>query len=129
MSSDKTRTFLVIDDEPLIAELVSQILADLGVIRIATCGREAIRLIEDGVQFAVILCDLGLPDVPGQFVYEAFKRASPELAERVIFTTGGTIDPELDLFLKAVPNERLYKPFSLSELRAAVASVLEPAGA
>jgi hypothetical protein len=51
-------------------------------------------------------------------------RQAPELAERMIFVTGGAFTPAGRQFLDGVPNLRLEKPFTVQGLRDIVRRVM-----
>lgn len=59
-----------------------------------------------------------MPHVSGHEVYARMMVCDPDQAERFVFITGGAVNPRLEAFLAAVPNERLEKPFSPQHLRA-----------
>jgi DNA-binding response OmpR family regulator len=68
--------------------------------------------------FDLILCDLALPGMSGMQIYEAIRATSLELAERVVFMTGGAYTTESHEFLSRLPNSWLEKPFDLRALKA-----------
>jgi CheY-like chemotaxis protein len=61
-----------------------------------------------------------MPEMSGIELYEELRRRRPELAERVIFITGGAFTDAARDFLERVPNARLDKPFDVAALRAMV---------
>jgi hypothetical protein len=46
-------------------------------------------------------------------LYAAIAREAPELAERIVFITGGAFTATAQEFLSRVPNPRLEKPFDV----------------
>lgn len=61
-----------------------------------------------------------MPQMSGINLYEQVRKASPALANRFVFMTGGAFAPKARAFLDAVPNARLEKPFEPSALKAVV---------
>lgn len=80
------RSILIVDDDPALVRCLGRILRDLGTVRLATNGADALRLAEDAVP-SLILLDAEMPGLTGFEVYERL-RASRALAEvPVIFVT------------------------------------------
>jgi len=111
---------LVIDDEPLVALAVRRTLQGEHDVTTSPSATEARRLIESGLNFDVILCDLMMPQVTGMDFFEMLSGHAPAQAERVIFLTGGAFTPRARNFLDQTPNQRLEKPFDPPNLRAIV---------
>jgi two-component system, cell cycle sensor histidine kinase and response regulator CckA len=107
---------LVVDDEPVVCGALERLLSNEGEVVAVTSGREALARIQSGENFDVILCDLMMPDMDGQSVYEAFLRTAPKQAERIIFVTGGAFTMRAHDFLARVQNTRLSKPFNVDFL-------------
>lgn len=115
---------LVIDDEEMVLRLFKVALSEHEVL--ATEGaREALRLLEAGETFDLIVCDLMMPNMTGMEFYERLLVVRPELARRVVFLTGGAVGSRLRDFMQAVPNARLCKPFDLNGLRKSIGELLE----
>jgi signal transduction histidine kinase len=106
---------LVIDDEPLIARILQRGLSRHQVI-VANEARDALARIQRGEVFDVILCDLMMPDISGIDFHDCLIREYPAVAECVVFMTGGAFTSKARQFLSSVPNERIDKPFSLSQV-------------
>jgi diguanylate cyclase (GGDEF)-like protein len=79
-------SILVVDDDPGSIQLMGRILADLGTLRFASNGRDAVRLVRESPPDLVLL-DAEMPGMSGFKVFDELK-AVPELAEvPVIFVT------------------------------------------
>lgn len=114
---------LVIDDEPEIVELVSELLTGGGYAVVsAPHGAAALGLVE-GKSYDLIVCDLKMPTMNGQGFFEAIEHTHPELADRVVFLTGDTVGSATDAFLARMRNRCLEKPFSAEDLKHAVARI------
>ena len=118
------RGILVIDDEPHMRTLTTDILTRLGYDTIAVGdGDEAIKALEahperiDGVTL-----DLFLPRIAGPEVYEALKARKPSL--KVLLTSGAKRDPRIGDLLAKGCDGFLQKPFSMEDLIAAVRQLM-----
>jgi CheY-like chemotaxis protein len=110
---------LVIDDEPLIGNVIRRILHDHEV-TVVQRGKDALARIALGGRFDLILCDLMMPEMTGMELHAEIARAYPALTDRMIFLTGGVFSPTAKSFLDRVPNERLEKPFDPDNLKTLV---------
>ena len=107
----------------MVARSVTRVLSQEHEVQAACSGREALRLLGEGKQYDVILCDLMMPEVSGMELYEELGKLWPELATRMVFLTGGAFTQSARTFLETVKNPRLEKPFDLDELKRVVRSV------
>jgi PAS domain S-box-containing protein len=109
---------LIVDDEPVLASALGRSIEDDYQVVVLDSGREALDLLRRDDGFDVILCDLIMPVVTGMDLYEEIARTRPELAERIVFMSGGTFTPRARQFLASVKNPALEKPFELAVLGA-----------
>lgn len=107
---------LVIDDEPLVGRAMRRMLPEHDV-TIETQGREALKRIEAGEHFDLILCDLMMPEMSGIGLFDWMSTISPGMAGRTIFITGGAFTPEAEEFLRHANRPVLEKPMDQSKLR------------
>lgn len=121
----RSRNILVVDDEPSVAEVIAEVLLAAGHhVEVAHDGREASkRVAEGGVD--LIITDLMMPHVSGYELYEEVRRLSPELAARMIFSTGDTVSEGTREFLRRTGNAYLAKPFQITVLQELVEKALE----
>jgi PAS domain S-box-containing protein len=120
---DRALRILAVDDEAVILDLIVDALSGDGH-RVDTAGggREAIERIErEG--YDVLVCDLKMPDMDGQQLFETIRTRWPRLAERVIFASGDTIHPDTRRFILESGRPCVDKPFKLESLVAAIAQV------
>ncbi|WP_224364973.1 PAS domain S-box protein [Hyalangium versicolor] len=108
---------LVVDDEPNVTLALQRALGSEHEVSTATNARDALALLSQDRGFDVILCDVMMPGMTGMDLYGELERASPEVAGRVVFMTGGAFTPRAVSFLQSVPNPKLEKPLNLEELR------------
>jgi PAS domain S-box-containing protein len=117
----------VVDDEAGVCRAIERLLDDEHEVDAFGNARELAERIAEGAHYDTILCDLMMPDMTGMELFGVLQRASPALAEGMIFMTGGTFTQEAQAFLNAVPNPRLEKPFETATLRAVVRAQVEQA--
>ncbi len=115
----------VVDDEAGVCRAIERLLDDEHEVDVFGNARELAERIAEGAHYDTILCDLMMPDMTGMELFGVLQRASPPLAEGMIFMTGGTFTQEAQAFLSAVPNPRLEKPFETATLRAVVRAQVE----
>jgi two-component system NtrC family sensor kinase len=118
---------LVVDDEPHILHYMHATLEAWGHIPVvARDGREGLDL-ADRDRFDLVISDLRMPELGGREFYEELARRHPELASRLVFSTGDTVRGDTLAFLESLDRPYLHKPFSLAELRSLLAAVAREA--
>lgn len=110
---------LIIDDEPFLLALYRRVLRQHEVTAVGP--EQALPLIEAIDRFDVILCDFNLPDQNGQSFFDFLCSKGHNVAERVILCTGGGVDEEGWLQIRA-HHHVVYKPFSTQALKDKVAA-------
>ena len=121
---DKTARILIIDDEPEVAQMLSDILAAEGYeVEAAESGEKALTLL-DRSRFDVILSDVRMPRLDGPSLYATLERRDPELLKRTAFVSGDTLSPSARVFLNRVHRPFIEKPFTLEEVRNLVERIL-----
>src|SRR5580765_7790053 len=119
-----SRTALVIDDEPQIRRVVQHALTeDFGRILEAETGAKGIDLAA-AERPALIVLDLGLPDVTGLDVCIEIRKWS---AAPILVLSARHSDQEKVALLDAGADDYVTKPFSPSELKARVRAQLRRA--
>ncbi len=111
---------LVVDDEPLVADMLRRTLSDGHDVTVATDARTALDFVLSGAEFDLIFCDLLMPRMSGMDLYTALRAQRPGVEERIVFMTGGAFTERAAAFLAAVPNRKMSKPFDLTELERVV---------
>jgi two-component system, cell cycle sensor histidine kinase and response regulator CckA len=107
---------LVIDDEPLIGPVITSLLGGHHVVT-EISAKKALERLQRGESYDWILCDLMMPEMTGMDLYEALEG---DVRERVIFISGGAFTDRAREFLQRVSNRRLFKPFDVETLIAAL---------
>jgi PAS domain S-box-containing protein len=122
------RRILVVDDEPLILDLMLEVLVERGYqVDTAGNGREAARKI-DGEPYDLVISDVRMPQMNGMDLYRRVLSSRPELEGRVVFVTGDLIDREIVQFLADVQARTLPKPLEIDKIVGVVDDLLRPGG-
>jgi PAS domain S-box-containing protein len=112
------RTVLLVDDDPAVAETLSDMLSREGLsVQRAATGGEALAVLATET-FDAIFLDVRLPDISGPEVYAQLSATRPELARRVIFVTGGLWRIESRGLREKLPAQpTLSKPCTAAQIR------------
>jgi len=116
---------MVIDDEPLLATALSRMLTPEHEVDAFASARQALERLHAGEQYSLILCDLMMPEMTGMELYSLLRHEAPELAERMVFLTGGAFTETGRAFLATTHLPWIEKPFEPDALRARVRTLLE----
>jgi signal transduction histidine kinase/ActR/RegA family two-component response regulator len=122
---------LIVDDDPLLSETLSEILSADGHTVVAADGGQAgietfERLIDQAPKLDVVITDLGMPYIDGRAVAAAVKRRSPTTP--VIMLTGWGQQLSMESSMPANVDILLSKPPKMRELRRALADLLTRVG-
>lgn len=105
------RRILILDDDAPFAQLTAALLRENGYEVDTACdGVEGIKKIMAG-DYAVILCDMVMPNCAGDMFYTAVQRVKPHLCKRFIFMTGHRGDRKIDDFIRGIKGLAIWKPF------------------
>jgi CheY-like chemotaxis protein len=115
---------MVIDDEALLTAALARMLTPEHEVVTFTNARQALEQLRAGEQFALILCDLMMPEMTGMELHATLADEAPELAERMVFLTGGAFTEAGRAFLATTHLPWLEKPFEPDELRARLRMLL-----
>ncbi|HEU4728306.1 MAG TPA: ATP-binding protein, partial [Kofleriaceae bacterium] len=114
---------LVVDDEPLVVDMLARVLRRDHDVVTVSCGRAALEHIAAGVRFDAIVSDVMMPNMTGIELLDALVELDHEQARRLIFLSGGVFTPETRARLDELGTLQLEKPVSPRELRTAVMGV------
>jgi len=123
--SEQGETVLVVDDEPTVRMLVTDILEDLGYAAIeAGDSATGLKVLQSDVRIDLLVTDVGLPGgMNGRQMADAARGHRPDL--KVLFITGyaenavlgnGTLPPGMAV---------LTKPFAMDTMAARIRSMIE----
>ena len=126
MAQDNThrRRALVVEDEPVISQLCRRILMAEGFdVDIAMNGLIAKKMVDDK-SYDLCLSDIRTPAMDGIQLYWYLGEKHPELACKVIFTTGDVLSGYIAQFLEGTKRPFLPKPFTSDELKQVIRDAL-----
>ena len=83
----------------------------------ASSGQEAIEKVAKH-DYDMLITDLRMPNIDGRRLYYHVKTAWPDLAERIVFTSGDTVSEDTRLFLEGAGRPFLMKPFGTADVEA-----------
>ena len=115
---------LVVDDEPRLCDMVQRLLQDEHDVFLAGSGHRAQEILNLDRDFDMILCDMMMPDLSGMELLDWLRATWPELADRVVFMSGGAFTQRARRFQEESGGTILEKPFDTATLRAVVARKL-----
>jgi len=120
----EAKRILLLEDETQLAEHLKELLESTGYgVTVVSNGAEGLQELLAG-DFDAIICDMVMPNFPGDMFYLAVQRSRPHLCSRFVFTSGHRADPKIDLFIRSVRGLVLWKPFEAHELLEALKTVI-----
>ena len=118
----------VVEDEVTVAQLISDVLHDEGFeVETILDGRDVKDRILRG-QFDLIVCDMRMPNLDGQSLYDSLGPERELLRQKFLFVTGDVLGAKTQSFLARNKIPHVAKPFRVEELLEKVHQVLHPAG-
>ena len=122
MSSDTRARILVVDDVPLFREVEALYLSRVGDVRTASSAAEAReQLAREPAE--IVVCDLHLPDEPGDALCLSLSAAHPACAARWVFITRDETD-DYTRAVRAGAADILAKPIGRADLVGAVTRLI-----
>jgi DNA-binding NtrC family response regulator len=112
---------LVVDDEPLVGNVLERTLGEEFEVVPVSGSKEALELLARGETFDVIFSDLLMPGMSGMELFHEVERLDPALASRIVFLSGGAFTDAARDFLARPGVECIEKPFDLGTIRGAIA--------
>jgi CheY-like chemotaxis protein len=108
---------LVVDDDRLAARAVARLLGSAHDIVELQSAKDAMDRLRAGERYDLVLCDLMMPEMTGMELHEEVQRAGLDVADRMVFMTGGAVTEEAQEFVARVPGRCFHKPFDPTALR------------
>lgn len=115
---------LVVDDENLIRQLMSALLAGFGKIELAESGDDAFQKIEAGKPDLIIL-DVQMPDMDGYEVCRRLKEDDKTADIPVVFLTANSTNEDEERGLEIGATDFIRKPISPQIVRTRVSNILK----
>lgn len=114
MPKNLPEKILVVDDEPLICDFLSEALSMKGYgVIVARNGRKALDIFRKG-SIAAIITDVKMPEMGGLTLLKKVRESSPGIPV-VVITAHGTVNDAVDM-MKRGAIDYITKPFSASRL-------------
>jgi PAS domain S-box-containing protein len=107
---------LLVEDDALVARAVRRTLSRDHEVVFVEGGRAALEVLARE-QFDLVISDLMMPEMTGMELHAELLRTRPQLAERMVFFSGGAFTEAARDFLRRVPNPQIEKPFDPQQLR------------
>jgi PAS domain S-box-containing protein len=115
---------LVVDDEPVIRQLISQVLGEQGhVVETVDNAATALKMVKSK-RYRLILLDIKMPGMSGVELYKQFQKIAPSLTKRVVFITGDVMGKRTLAFLEKTKTPYMMKPFDARELKTQISRIL-----
>ncbi|HEY8565337.1 MAG TPA: ATP-binding protein [Beijerinckiaceae bacterium] len=116
---------LIVDDEPDIAQLLSEIVAPMASrVDIAENGAVALRYLREH-PYHLVMSDLRMPELDGPGLLRELRGLKLPQPPAVLFITGDTLHHNLESFLDEIGSPVIEKPFLPSEVRRRVSELLD----
>jgi CheY-like chemotaxis protein len=120
-----TPRILILDDEPMVGELLQEILGLLDYkTKFCESPTEALALL-DTEAFDLVLSDFRMPEMTGADFYDQAVAVNPALANRVVFLTGDAISEDAQSFLATTGCRHLSKPFQFDQIKVTIEEALQ----
>ena len=118
-------TVLLVDDEPMIIDVGSAMLKNLGYfVYTAGNGSEAIDLYSThGAEIDLIILDMIMPELSGEETFNRLKTIDP--AVRVLLSSGYSLDGQAEKILAAGCCGFIQKPFNMSHFSQKIRAILD----
>jgi signal transduction histidine kinase/CheY-like chemotaxis protein len=124
LASWKGTRVLVVEDEPTVARLISDVLEDEGFqVEALLDGYEALERAARA-SYDLVICDMKMPGLDGQHFYETLACMGNPLSKRFLFVTGDVLSSHTQEFLERHHLPHVAKPFRVEELTEKVRRVL-----
>jgi len=117
-------TVLVVEDEPVVRELIVEILNDLGYAALeAADGPSGLEFLQSKRRIDLLITDIGLPGLNGRQVADAGRALRPEL--KVLFMTGYAENAAIASGFLEPGMEMITKPFAMEVLMGRIRKFFE----
>ena len=116
-------TVLVVEDEPVIRDLIVEVLEDLGYRALeAADGPSGLKILQSRKRIDLLITDVGLPGLNGRQLADQSRDRRPDL--KVLFITGYAENATLANGFLEPGMEMITKPFAVEALAGKVRSMI-----
>jgi len=113
---------LVVEDDELTREMVVEMITSFGfTVAAAANAMEAMRVIEDLPDIALVFTDIGMPGVDGIMLADMVKQHRPKL--KILYTTGGGVS-RVKAEAGILHGNILAKPYRRDDLQREIERIL-----
>lgn len=111
------KTILLVDDEPLVNSVCSELLSLLGYSVISVnCGKDAVATyLAQGDEIDLVILDYMMPEMDGLKTFKLLKNADPTV--KAIISSGYLADANITDLKQQGILDVISKPFTLDELK------------
>ncbi|UQW76612.1 response regulator [Pseudomonas avellanae] len=122
--AENGETVLIVEDDPAVRALVSEVLSELGYAFIeAGQATDAVPILESAQRIDLLISDVGLPGMNGRQLAEIARQLRPEL--KVLFITGYAEHAAVRAGFLDTGMELITKPFAFDHLTSKVREMIE----
>lgn len=116
------REILIVDDNPNMATLLSEMLDVYDIkSRVTNDGESALKMLDDE-QFALVITDLKMPRMSGTELLTAIKGKHPDMP--VVVISGYNVGTTEGQVVSGLANGFIHKPFKMVDIKAVVEQYL-----
>jgi PAS domain S-box-containing protein len=118
-------TLLLVEDEEMLLELIKELLTDRGyTVLTARTGREALEVFRAHAdEIALVVSDLGLPEMTGADAFMEMKMINPKL--KAVFATGYADEASIVDLTRTGVSHVVHKPYVPAEIMRVVRASLD----
>ena len=105
-------SILVVENEPQIRNHLHRLLTPYFDVTTASCGREAMAALNESQDYSIILSDILMKEGSGIDIYTSLELQAKHLLPKLVYMTGATDHPDVQCFLRKIPNLVFHKPIT-----------------
>jgi DNA-binding NtrC family response regulator len=118
------KSVLIIEDESELATIILNMLETYGLEgEIVDTSRQATKLVKKS-DYDFFIIDLSLPDSSGIDLYNSILSINDKYKGKVVFTSGLSVDEELDKIIQSDGALFLPKPFTIDKFKEIIGKVV-----
>ncbi|HEV7255271.1 MAG TPA: PAS domain-containing protein [Mesorhizobium sp.] len=122
--ADHGEVVLVVEDEPAVRALVTEVLGDLGYHALeAADGPSGLKILESRHRVDLLVTDVGLPGLNGRQLADAARAKRPGL--KVLFMTGYAENAAINSGFLEPGMELITKPFAVDALASRIRAIIQ----
>jgi signal transduction histidine kinase len=118
---------LIIEDEGALARALAAEIGRVHDVNVVANALEALEVMQTK-NFDVILCDVRMPGMSGEALFELLRKEKPHVALRFVFMTGVGFGADFERFLSESGRPVLEKPFSVEDALGIIRKVVSKHG-